>query len=110
MEDWKNLLDDKTKEELKELIERAAKHRYAYSQADDVRIAQIWAALTEIAKDLKEIKEKLGKVEEPFKAIIEVGEEEKRKAIQRIVEEIIRPADKETQEITKKLVDTLMKF
>ncbi|MGC8993254.1 MAG: hypothetical protein ACP5F8_00735 [Candidatus Aenigmatarchaeota archaeon] len=110
MEDWKNLLDDKTKEELKELIERAAKHRYAYSQADDVRIAQIWAALTEIAKDVKEIKEKLGKVEEPFKAIIEVGEEEKRKAIQRIVEEIIRPADKETQEITKKLVDTLMKF
>ncbi len=110
MEDWKNLLDEKTKEELKELIERAAKHRYAYSQADDVRISQIWVALAEISKDLKEIKEKLGKIEEPFKAIIEIGEEEKRKTIQRIVEEIIRPADKETQEITKKLVDTLMKF
>jgi len=110
MKDWKNLLDDKTREELKELIERASKFRYAYSQADDVRIAQLWVALAEISKDLKEIKEKLGKVEEPFKAIIEIGEEEKRKAIQRIVEEIIKPADKETQEVTRKLVDTLMKF
>jgi site-specific recombinase len=110
MKDWKNLLDERTREELKELIERAAKHRYAYSQADDIRIAQLWVALAEISKDLKEIKEKLGKVEEPFKAIIEIGEEEKRKAIQRIVEEIIKPADKETQEVTRKLVDTLMKF
>jgi len=110
MKDWKNLLDDRTKEELKELIDRVAKYRYAYSQADDVRVAQLWVALAEIAKDLKEVKEKLGKVEEPFKAIIEIGEEEKRKAIQRIVEEIIKPADKETQEVTRKLVDTLMKF
>lgn len=103
-------MDERTREELKELIERASKFRYAYSQADDVRIAQLWVALAEISKDLKEIKEKLGKVEEPFKAIIEIGEEEKRKAIQRIVEEIIKPADKETQEVTRKLVDTLMKF
>jgi len=110
MKDWKNLLDDRTREELKELIDRAAKYRCAYSQADDVRIAQIWVALAEIAKDLKEIKEKLGKVEEPFKTIVEIGEEEKRKAIQRIIEEIIKPADKETQEVTRKLVDTLMKF
>jgi ribosomal protein L18 len=110
MKDWKDILDEKTKEELKELIERTAKHRYAYSQSNDVRIAQIWAALAEISKDLKEIKEKLGKVEEPFKTIIEIGEEEKRKAIQRIVEEIIKPVDRETQEVTKRLVDTLMKF
>jgi len=110
MKDWKNLLDERTREELKELIERAGKHRYAYSQADDIRIAQIWTALAEISKDLKEIKEKLGKVEEPFKAIIEIGEEEKKKAIQRIVEEIIKPSDKETQEVAKRLVDTLMKF
>jgi len=110
MADWKEMLDPQTKEVLKELIERAAYHRHAYTQADDVKIAQLWAALAEISKDLKEIKEMLGKLEQPFKAIIEVGEAEKRKAIERLIEEIIKPVDQETKEAAKKLVDTLMKF
>ncbi|MCS7093915.1 MAG: hypothetical protein RMJ18_01910 [Candidatus Aenigmarchaeota archaeon] len=110
MADWKELLEPKTKEVLKELIERAAYHRHAYSQADDVKIAQLWAAIAEISKDLKEIKEVLGKVEQPFKVIVEIGEAEKKKTIEKIIEEIIRPSDQASQEAVKKLVDTLMKF
>ena len=110
MKDWKNCLEPNTRESLKEILEKIAIHRGAYSLADDVRIAQLWVAIAEIHKELKEIKEILGKVEEPFKAIVEIGEEEKRKAIERIVEEIIRPSDEATKEATKKLVDTLMKF
>ncbi|MFH7880643.1 MAG: hypothetical protein QXI09_01400 [Candidatus Aenigmatarchaeota archaeon] len=110
MADWKENLQPEIKEVLKEVLERASYHRYAYTQADDVRIAQLWVAIAQLAKELKEIKETLGKVEQPFRVIVEVGEAEKRKAIERIVEEILRPADEETRKATKKLVDTLMKF
>lgn len=110
MKDWKECLDPKTKEVLRELIERTSYHRCAYNHAEDVRIAQVWVALAEITKDLKEIKEMLGKIEQPFRAIIDIGEAEKRKTIEKIVEEILRPTDEPTKEATKKLVDTLMKF
>ena len=108
--DWKELLPPEAKEVLSEILDKTKKYRYAYTQADDIKIAQLWTALIELAKELKEVNKTLGKVEEPFKAIIEVGEKEKRKTIAKIVEEIIRPTDEETQEATKKLVDSLMKF
>lgn len=110
MVDWKDSLNPEIKEILKEVLERSSYHRYAYTQADDVRIAQLWVAIAELARDIKEVKEMLGKVEQPFKAIIEVGEAEKKKAIERIVEEILRPTDEATKEAAKKLVDTLMQF
>ena len=108
--DWKETLPPEAKEILNEILEKAKRYRYAYMQADDIKTAQLWVALIELARELTEIKKTLGKVEEPFKAIIEVGEKEKRKTIARIVEEIVRPTNEETQEATRKLVDSLMKF
>jgi hypothetical protein len=109
-EDWKDCLGDEERKILEELIASTKRHRCAYSQADDVKVAQLWCALVEMKKELDSTKAMLGKVEEPFKAIVEVGEAEKKKAIERIVSEIVRPTDKETQEATRKLVDSLMKF
>jgi len=110
MADWKEMLPEDVKEELRKVLEKTKSCRYAYLQSDDTRIAQLWVAIAQLSKELEEVKKLLGKVEEPFKAIVEIGEEEKRKAIARIVEEIIKPSDKETQEVTKRLVDSLMKF
>jgi hypothetical protein len=109
-EDWKCCLGEEERKILEELINSTKRHKCAYSQADDVKVAQLWCALVEMKKELDEVKSMLGKVEEPFKAIVEVGEAEKRKAIERIVAEIVRPTDKETQEATSKLVESLMKF
>lgn len=109
-EDWKNYLNEKDKEILAELLTSAKKHRSAYFQADDVKIAQLWTALIELKKDIDEIKSILGKVKAPFEAIVKVGEEEKRKAIERIISEIIKPTDEETKKTTKALVESLMKF
>jgi hypothetical protein len=109
-DDWKNWLSEEDKEVLARLLNSVKKHRCAYSKADDVKVAQLWTALIEIQKDMNKIKEMLGKVEAPFKAIVQIGEEEKRKAIEKIVSEIIRPSDEETQKATKALVESLMKF
>ncbi len=108
--DWKQLLPIEEQETLGEMLERIKKYEYAYLRADDVKVAQLWCALVELIKELKEIKKTTGKLSEPFKRIVEIGEAEKRKAIERIVSEIIKPATKEEEEATKRLVDSLMKF
>ncbi len=108
--DWKNCLHPEDKELLLQIIERAKKHHCAYEKADDVKVAQLWTALLEMQKDINEVKQMLGKVSEPFKAIVEVGEAAKRREIERLVSEIIKPTDEESQEATKKLVESLMKF
>jgi hypothetical protein len=109
-EDWKNCLNGEDKKILSEILESAKKYGYAYSRADDVKVAQLWTALIDVKKDLDKIKSMLGKIEAPFKAIIQIGEEEKRKTIEKIVSEIIKPTDEETQKATKALVESLMKF
>ena len=109
-DDWKEFLTEDNKQILKELIESTKKHRGAYSQSDNVKLAQLWTALIELKKEINSLKEHLGKLEEPWKAIISVGETEKQKTIEKLVSEIIKPTDEDTKEATKKLVESLMKF
>ena len=109
-EDWKNNLDDESKQTLQVILDSTKKHRYAYNSADDVKISQLWTALIELKKELGKTNELLGKLQEPWRAIVAVGEEEKRKTVEKMVQEIIKPADETTQEATQKLVESLMKF
>ncbi len=108
--DWKDNLADEDKQLLSAILDSTKKHRYAYTSGDDVKIAQLWTALIELKKELQKTNELLGKVQEPWKAIVSVGEEEKRKTIEKLVQEIIKPVDETTQEATQKLVESLMKF
>lgn len=109
-EDWKGMLTDDAQEVLSRIFDMAKKHKAAYIQSDDVKIAQLWSALIELKKDIDSVKEALGKVEEPWRAVISIGEAAKKQTIERLVSEIIRPTDTESQEATKKLVESLMKF
>lgn len=108
--DWKDLLDEDSRKELAELLDAASRHRNAYSASDDIKIAQLWSALVELRKETKQARELLEKLRAPFQAIVEVGEAEKRKAIEKFVSEIMRPSDETSKEAVKKLVDSLMKF
>jgi hypothetical protein len=65
--------------------------------------------LIELRREVKAMKDLVEKVSAPFKVIVEVGEREKRKAIERIVTEMIRPRE-EDKEAVQKLIDSLMKF
>lgn len=109
-EDWKEYLNEDAKQILADLLESTKKHRCAYCSAEDVKVAQLWTAIVEIKKQLDENNALLKKVEAPFRAIIEVGEEEKKKTVEKIISEIVKPNDEQTQEATKKLVESLMKF
>ena len=108
--DWKDFLSDEAKEILSKLLDSAKKHRYAYMQAEDVKVAQLWCALVELRKEIAQFTEAVKKLEEPFKAIVAIGEAEKRKTIERLVTEIIKPEEEAEKEATQKLVESLMKF
>ncbi len=109
-EDWKDNLSDEDRQVMSQIFDSTKKHRYAYNSADDVKVAQLWTALVELKKELQKTNELLGKVQEPWKDIVAVGEEEKRKTVEKLVQEIIKPVDETTQEATQKLVESLMKF
>ena len=109
-EDWKVFLNEDAKETLAGLLESTKKHRGAYTQAGDVKVAQIWCALAEMKKQFEEFTQTTQKLEEPFKAIVAIGEAEKRKAIERLVTEIVKPEEEAQKEATQKLVESLMKF
>ncbi len=109
-EDWKDFLVPDAQQTLANLIDSAKLHKGAYTRSDDVKVAQLWSALIELKKEVETLKNMYGKLEGPFKAIVDMGESEKRKTIQRLVSEMLKPSDEETQEATQKLVDSLMKF
>ena len=108
--DWTECLRKEDKDVLKEILSLAGKHRCAYIQADDVRIAQLWCALIELKRIIDEQQRVIRKLSEPFKRIVEVGEAEKRKAIRKLVSSIVQPKSEEEKESVEKLVETLMKF
>lgn len=109
-QDWKELLARDAQQVLAELLDRTKDHKAAYMQAEDVKVAQLWAALVEMKKDMACYEKLIERLVAPFRAIVAVGEEEKRKAIERIVRDIVKPAAPEEEEATKKLVESLMKF
>jgi hypothetical protein len=109
-QDWKEFLSRDAQQILAELLDSAKDHKGAYMQAEDVKVAQIWAALIEMKKDMACYEEILEKVVGPFKAIVEVGEAEKKRAIERMVRDLVKPSTLEDEEATKKLVESLMKF
>jgi hypothetical protein len=109
-EDWKDYLAPEAQMALVDILAAAKRHKGAYMQSDDVKIAQLWCAIVELKKQLDSMQALQTRVEEPFRAIVEIGESAKQKAIERVVREIVRPTDQSSEEATRKLVETLMKF
>lgn len=108
--DWKELLSEDAQAELAELIEKAKKHRAAYMQADDVKVAQLWSALTEILKEIKKINERLAKIEGFAKGFNEIGEVAKREAIKERLTDVFKPKTSKEREHVDKIVESLMEF
>jgi len=108
--DWKEFLCGNAQVELAELIERSKQHRCAYMQADDVKVAQVWCALTEVSKQVKKIEERLGKVEIAMKGIAEMGTIAKRSALRDKVSDLLKAKGREEKEQVEKIVEVLMEF
>jgi len=110
VKDWKELLDEQTKQVLKEILQKTQLYLPALCASDDARIAQLWLAVALLKKELDEKTKLLEVAVQPWKAIVEIGNAEKRRTIEKIIADIIQPKDKEQKEIVDKLVDSLMKF
>ena len=108
--DWKDFLTPEAQKTLADLLASAKRHKGAYMQAEDVKVAQLWAALVEMKNQLDCLQKAQAVAEEPFRAIVEMGDAEKRKAIERVIRDMIRPDDEAAEDATHKLVDSLMKF
>lgn len=108
--DWKELMCEDAQVELADLIEKAKKHRCAYMQADDVKVAQVWAALTEVSRQVKSIESRLVKVESILKDFAEVGEIAKRETLRERMGDIFKPKTSREREQVEKIVDSLMEF
>ncbi len=108
--DWKESLSPDAQRLLVGMFESAKKYKGAYLQADDVKVAQLWCALVELKEEMAGIREQVDKVSAPFRAIVTVGEAEKRRVIHKLVSDVIRPTEEGTSEATRRLVESLMKF
>jgi 5'-deoxynucleotidase YfbR-like HD superfamily hydrolase len=108
--DWKEFLCEDIKIDMAELLEDAKKNRCAYMQADDVKIAQIWCALAETSKRVKNVESKIAKLETAVKAIVEIGEIAKRETIREKMRDVLKPKTAEEKEKVEKIVDSLMEF
>jgi len=108
--DWKEFLCGNAQEELAELIEKAKQHKCAYSQADDVKVAQVWCALTEVSRQMKKIDERLTRVETGVKGLTEMANITKRKYLRERISSILEPKLKAEKDEVEKIVDSLMEF
>jgi len=108
-QDWKECLGEDAQQILADLFDKTRKYKCAYCQAEDVKVAQLWCALIEVVRELNATKDAASKLAEPFKAIVEMGEIEKRKTVERLVRDMIKP-EPDHEEATQRLVDSLMKF
>ena len=108
--DWKELLSAKAQAELAEIIEKAKIHRSAYMQADDVKVAQLWAAMTELSLDLKRVEKRIDRVEVITRAFRNMCDNSKREAIKERVTDIFKPKTCVEKEEVDTIVDSLMEF
>jgi hypothetical protein len=109
-EDWKDLLCGNAQVELAELIERARQHRCAYMKADDVKVAQVWTALTEVSRQLKALESRVENSEVALQAIAEMGNIAKRQALRDKVSDLLKAKTKEEKEQVDRIVEVLMEF
>lgn len=78
---WKKLLAIEDEMLLNDLLLRGAKHRGAYKNADDVKIAQIWCALVETKKQINSMDERLRRIEYLLGGIIKRSHEDEEKLL-----------------------------
>ena len=70
-DNWKKYLGIEDEEHLNEILHRASRHKGAYKNADEVKIAQMWCALIELRKENVILQKRLKRMEEMFDAIFE---------------------------------------
>ncbi len=79
--DWKEFLSAEDEEKLNEILKRASKHRGAYQNAEETRIAQLWCALLELRKENVILQKRLHDIEDLLEGMFEKIRKQERERI-----------------------------
>jgi hypothetical protein len=60
---WKGLLSPESEQQLVRLLARVSAHRGAYLNAPDVKIAQLWCAALELARENSQLEARVRRLE-----------------------------------------------
>jgi len=107
--EWVELLREDSKYFLSEVLNKTKLNRAAYTSAKNVKIAQLWCAIIELKREIENLRSDIKNALEPFKKILEYGEEEKRKAIERIISSLIKESE-EKEKKAKEITESLLKI
>lgn len=76
--DWKQFLSLEDEERLNQILNKISKYRGAYKNAEDVKIAQLWCSVLEIAKQNRILQNKLSRIEEVLEGMFSRVREQER--------------------------------
>ncbi len=68
---WKEFLSTEDEEKLNDILKRVQKYRGAYSNADEVKVSQLWCAILELRKENAALLRKLQKIDYIFGGMVE---------------------------------------
>ena len=110
--DWTHFLSSDSVEVLRRILEKAFRHRLAYWQTDNIRNAQLWAALIEMQKEIDRLNEKIDTLTPKEKIVFRLDEkDEKRHPIFQKIDWSMRKSNPQNdKEATDALIESLMKF
>jgi len=78
---WKTYLNLDDEGVLNDILKLAAKHRGAYKNASDVGTAQLWCALIELEKQIRNLDARLARIERILEGIVTRASAEKEELI-----------------------------
>lgn len=108
--DWREFLNHDARHSLEEMMAGTLRHRGAWKKAGDRDVAQLWAALVEMRKELEDTKETLFDILKTFYTP-EVEEEIKAQRVVRKLEDKVKDSgDYGYPNATQRLIESLMKF
>ena len=61
--DWRDRLDAQAKHDLKDITKKTITYKQAYNTSDNPAISQIWIALVEISRSLKNLEKRIETLE-----------------------------------------------
>src|SRR3989344_1668548 len=97
-DDWKKSLTNKDEKKLNEILVKTEKHKTAYLQSSNVKIAQLWAAMLEMEKEKEHIERRVRRMEYIFSGMTE-----------RLKDEIIKEDTGKTEDKKEKDLENLIR-
>ena len=62
--DWRDRLDAQAKHDLKDITKKTVTYKQAYKEAENPAIAQIWIALVEMSRSMKNLEKRIETIED----------------------------------------------